>query len=503
MGARRAGISEPMRLSRALRRLDHETYLRVARTQFPQPADRLLRDLTDVASHSVLWLGLAGLMGASGRISLRRAGLRGLLAIGIASPLVNVGIKGLAGRRRPLNDLVPIGRRAVMPTSSSFPSGHSASAAAFATAVAMEAPAPVTVSAAVLAGLVGFSRVYVGVHYPADVLAGAAIGVGAGLATHLLWPSPPWSVSVGQTLPVASDPRGRGLVVVVNPGAGKGAPRPVVPAADLIRRSLPEAEIVELCAGTDFGQTLHEAAARATVLAVAGGDGTVSAGAVAALRYGKPLLVIPGGTLNHFARTIGLETPAGALRAYTSGSRANVDVGLIAGKPFLNTASFGVYTDLVAERDRLSVRLGKWPAFAVAAMRVLRTAEPVEVTIDGRRRKVWLAFFGNCAFRSHGSAPTAWRTSLDDGQLDIRLVLAPRKFARSRGFAGVLTGTGSRAPAFRRSRQPAVKVQHGPEPFEIAHDGERAEASRDFTVSKLPQALQVFVPIRPTSRHRQ
>ena len=63
--------------------------------------------------------------------------------------------------------------------------------------------------------------------------------------------------------------------------------------------------------------------------------------------------MFPGGTLNHFAREIGLATMDDAVAAVESGSAVGIDVGMIAGRPFLNTASFGSYVDLVDARERL------------------------------------------------------------------------------------------------------------------------------------------------------
>lgn len=87
-------------------------------------------------------------------------------------------------RSRPGLDAVPLGRRLKrQPVTTSFPSGHSASAAAFAAGIALESPvwgavvAPVAIS-------VAMSRVYTGVHFPSDVLAGAALGVGAAFAVR-------------------------------------------------------------------------------------------------------------------------------------------------------------------------------------------------------------------------------------------------------------------------------------------------------------------------------
>jgi membrane-associated phospholipid phosphatase len=103
-------------------------------------------------------------------------------------------------RRRPdRDDLgVPRDRRVRMPSSTSFPSGHSGSAAAFAVAVGDVTPA-LRVPLRVAASVVAFSRVYTGVHYPGDVLVGAAVGALVGRSTSALarrvrWPRPSMSL---------------------------------------------------------------------------------------------------------------------------------------------------------------------------------------------------------------------------------------------------------------------------------------------------------------------
>jgi undecaprenyl-diphosphatase len=130
------------------------------------------------ANHSALWLGCAALVAACGGERGRAAALNGLASIALASPVVNLVLKPLGHRRRPDRNAlaVPLTRQVTMPRSTSWPSGHAASAFAFATGVGAAWPA-VGVPLSVVASLVGYSRVHTGVHYPSDAIAGTVSGV--------------------------------------------------------------------------------------------------------------------------------------------------------------------------------------------------------------------------------------------------------------------------------------------------------------------------------------
>jgi len=182
---RRRGGAAWQRLADVLHQLgaiDRAVYVAVA--SVPTPAlDRAMRRLSRSADRSRIWLGIAGALALTGPAG-RRSASRGVLAIVVTSTVVNLGLKALSGRRRPDRSGagVPGARQVRMPTSSSFPSGHSASAFAFAAAISRDSPW-LAVAVQFLAGSVAYSRVHTGVHYPGDTVAGALIGAAAGQAT--------------------------------------------------------------------------------------------------------------------------------------------------------------------------------------------------------------------------------------------------------------------------------------------------------------------------------
>jgi membrane-associated phospholipid phosphatase len=172
----------PARWLRDAERIDVALYVAIARVSTPT-LDRAMARLSHAADYSRLSLSSAAVLAATGRRG-RRAATHGLASVGVTASLVNLVAKPLGRRKRPdpVAEQVPIARHVRMPSSTSFPSGHSAAAFAFATGVGHVLP-----SAAIplrgLAVLVTYSRVHTGVHYPADVVAGALVGIALGHLT--------------------------------------------------------------------------------------------------------------------------------------------------------------------------------------------------------------------------------------------------------------------------------------------------------------------------------
>lgn len=329
---------------------------------------------------------------------------------------------------------------------------------------------------------------------PGAAVAGLAIGAAAAASTTRWWPVAPRTGTevrrVSTPVDVEASPTGEGVAIVTNPDSG---PALQSDPTDELRRLLPDATVLELGPDLALDVALDRARAEGRVIGVAGGDGTVNAAAGAAMAAGVPLLVVPGGTLNHFARDLGVASVDDAVRALAAGDAVNVDVGLIAGEPFLNTASFGSYSELVDARERLERTIGKWPALLVALVTVLRRAEPCEVDLDGKARRVWMVFVGNCTYHPVGFAPS-WRERLDDGLLDVRLVDADEPYARGRLLLAVLTGQLGRSPVHKAFTTTRLTVRSRTGPMRLARDGETFDGPESFEIVKHPEPLAVFTP---------
>jgi diacylglycerol kinase family enzyme/membrane-associated phospholipid phosphatase len=508
-------------LPRWVRRLDSAAAHRINHRRTHPLVDRGYARLSRFANRGGLWFTIAGVLLILGR---PRAALRGSASLLGASMLANLVGKQVFGGDRPLLKNIPVGRQLKnSPTSGSFPSGHSASAAAFATGVGFESPRAGAAIAPVAAG-VAYSRLHTGAHWLSDVIGGLALGsTVAWLGSLLVKPGPARPARQGG-VPVALPalPDGARVFILMNPASGTStiSPDPL----GLIKQRLPAARVYQLKEGDDIPAIVRAVEARAPgtrplVLGVCGGDGTVSTVAQAARIFNLPLLVIPGGTFNHFARSAGVDSVAAAIDAVQAGQGVETDVAeLTVGdeRPLtvLNTVSLGIYADFVEQRERREERLGKWVAGLIAAVRVLRRAQPVDVTIQNRRVRVWSLFIGVNRNRE-GSVTPLQRMRLDDGQLDVRILHAG---SRARAVGSLVFGRRG-ALFLRRLGVPGnskierfatgevsvvVRPRHG-EPPGLAHDGEvwldasggpAPEGGYACRVRNVPRGLRVYSPSR-------
>jgi undecaprenyl-diphosphatase len=485
-----------------LEKLDRSIVRSVSR--FPGGShDDFFRRLSAAANQGKLWLGLAAVMAAfPGKT--RRAALHGVLAQGVASAATNLVFKSLLPRARPLPEHLPVFRFVnPQPTSSSMPSGHSASAAAFALGVGLVRPVLGAALAPVAAG-VAYSRVHTGAHWPSDVVLGSALGAGAALVTRKWWPvRPPFPTVQRTPVQAAALPDGEGLGIAVNTLGGSYAEE----TAAALQKVFPKAYIKEISPADDVEAEIGAVASRPGVVALGvwGGDGTVGTAAAAAVARDLPLLVLPGGTLNHFARDAGTPNLQAAVDAASEGQAARADIGCVLverGLPehpeqleltMLNTASIGLYPNLVRRREHLQPALGKPLAGVIAMFRTFAAGTPTSLVVDGVRHKLWILYIGRGRYYPRDHAPLV-RPVLDDSVLDLRMITADESFARLRLLWSVLTGTVATSGITHLSEASRVRVEPGNSSMVLAVDGEVMPGVRAVEFSIKRRALVYYTP---------
>jgi diacylglycerol kinase family enzyme len=267
-----------------------------------------------------------------------------------------------------------------------------------------------------------------------------------------------------------------GGFLVVNARAGGGSPDADELCEEAQRRGI-EAHVLE--PGEDAATVARDAAA--SVLGVAGGDGSLAAVAEVAIERGLPFVCVPYGTRNHFARDIGLDRddPVAALDGF-AGTERRVDVGRVGDRLFLNNVSLGLYANLVHRRERHRRRSELLAR--VRALSILATHRPpLGITIDGARVAARVVVVANNEYRldlfSIGE-----RDRLDTGELHLYV---PRGLFRR----GWIERTGRRFALDARTTRLRAAVDGEPE---------QLETPVEFRVD--PLALRVLVPADDRAR---
>jgi membrane-associated phospholipid phosphatase len=161
-----------------LSNLDRYLYLLSQQKLRTRWATVLMVRITQSGTKGSIWVGICVLLFLFGDVHARAAALTSLCSLLLAEGVINAVLKPAIARERPYSGRGPGRLRLLLvkaPGAHSWPSGHAGSAMAAAVPLAVAYPAAGILFLA-LAALIGFSRVYVGVHYPFDVLAGAITG---------------------------------------------------------------------------------------------------------------------------------------------------------------------------------------------------------------------------------------------------------------------------------------------------------------------------------------
>ncbi len=259
---------------------------------------------------------------------------------------------------------------------------------------------------------------------------------------------------------------------------------------------------VRLAGSQELPRQLEEAV-RAGVprLLVAGGDGTIELAAAALAGGPVELAVLPGGTLNHFARDHGIPTePDEALALARSGAARTTDVGYVNDRLFINTTSVGAYVHFVRTRDRIERFCGYWGASFLAGVRVLLTPRQIPVRIEaGKEVRLYttpLVFVG-VGERNLGLPGLGQR--VPGGARGLHVVLLrgrrqARRFARAYGRATRGLPVEARSFGVDSALVESLRLDLRAGMIHIAADGEIQSVTTPLEYRIARDALRVVVP---------
>ena len=287
----------------------------------------------------------------------------------------------------------------------------------------------------------------------------------------------------------------RRVLLIVNTRARRGAE-----AEHQVSQALSDAGLAvlkrECRQADDLSAVIRAEAAQVDAVVIGGGDGTLNAAAPALLETKLPLGIIPLGTANDLARTLGLPLDPAAAASVVAGAKTHaVDLGLANGHPFFNVASVGMGVDLTRALTRDAKSRWGTLGYAVAGLRVLRRMRPFRADIiqDGTRHRTHTVHLAVGNGRHYGGGMTVSETAaIDDHRLSVYslevrsvwklLLLLPAMRAGTHGrWEEVKTMAG---------QEIIVRTRH---PRSVNTDGE-ITTKTPVTFTVLPSAIRIFVP---------
>ena len=288
------------------------------------------------------------------------------------------------------------------------------------------------------------------------------------------------------------------ITVLLNARAGDQNATSAHQIADAFRAAGADADVRP----TEGASIAGEAAAAVTrgskVVVVAGGDGTVSAAATSLAGSTVALGILPLGTLNHFAKDLGIPQDLGeAARVIVAGRTTNVDMGEVNGRSFINNTSLGMYARLISERTAMQrIGRGKWLAHTLAAVRVWRRYPRIRVDVRatrvGRVRAPFV-FVGNNEYQLSG-LELGGRKTLDGGRLHVCMAPGMSRGGMVRMIIAAVFGDVSTIEGFESFTAPAVALDADVRRLQASIDGEAVMLDNPLTFQIRPRALKVIVP---------
>jgi YegS/Rv2252/BmrU family lipid kinase len=291
-------------------------------------------------------------------------------------------------------------------------------------------------------------------------------------------------------------------LIVVNPNASRATD--ALPQIEAWFANCARATIVITRKKKDLKRILMAEGRTADRIVIGGGDGTLSKALPALLELQKPVAVLPLGTANDFARTLGLPAdPLEAARIALEGREHRIDIGLANGTPYLNVASVGLASQVVEAQSKKLKRRWKVLAYAIGLMRAARSLQPFVVDLDIDKGPRWSAAVyqvGIANGRHHGGGLTvAEDAAVDDGKLHIYVVYPGTFWQLFACLTHLRFGLMKPNVLDRHTATHVMLRTRRPRPVDA--DGRHAtDTPAEFTLTR--QALTVIVPPELPDNHR-
>jgi len=289
--------------------------------------------------------------------------------------------------------------------------------------------------------------------------------------------------------------------VILNAGSGAGSDESFQSQlAEIFQRHGLQANIMLARPGTNVVQLAERAALGPSQIVVAGGgDGTINAVASALAGTDKTLGVLPVGTLNHFAKDLGIPLDLeGAVRTIGEGYTTRVDVGEVNGRIFLNNSGLGLYPSIVNQREkRQRLGHGKWPAFLAASLTVLRRYPFLQVRLNMEEQlfagHTPFVFIGNNEYQME-RLNIGTRKSLTSGQLCLYMTTNVGRLGLLRLALLALFGRLRGARDFKAVCSKEIWVETRRKVVRVATDGEITLMQTPLHYRIRPGFLSVLTP---------
>jgi diacylglycerol kinase family enzyme len=283
-------------------------------------------------------------------------------------------------------------------------------------------------------------------------------------------------------------------VLIMNPWSGGGKVERFALAEEAKKRGI---ETITLQRGDDLRQLALDAVASATVIGMAGGDGSQALVAEVAMRHDVPYVCIPAGTRNHLALDLGLDRDdvVAALAGFTDGVERRIDMALVNDRVFVNNVSLGVYAEIVRSDAYRDAKLATMERMLPDLLGPGAKPMDLRFTDDAgtAHETAQLLMVSNNPYRLDHLIGVGSRPRMDTGVLGILAVeiksaaqaaalYALETVGRARDFGGWLEWS---APTF---------TVDSDAPIAAGIDGESISLPAPLRFELVPQALTVLLP---------